>query len=273
MIRVFELDHIVHFVKDPEKAAEQLRALGLVAVSGGKHEMWGTYNCLSYFGLSYIELIGVFDDALLKKSAEVTFSLHDTYKRMGYKEGLTRVALRSDDLERDAERFRVQGFEVDGPVGFSRTRPDGSVVSWKLLYVGNAEQSLDLPFFIQWDEPADKRLADLQAQGAVNAGSLQQVDFAVYDAKKTASDWANILGGAVDEAFEDVERNCIAVPIKLQNIEFVFYCPHGDGYVKNLLAEQGEGPFRVTMNGAGIVGNYKVSEALYELKLNHNSLK
>ena len=253
----YALDHVVHFVDKPEIASKYFHAIGLLAVSGGKHEMWGTYNGLSYFGLSYIEWISVFDDELLEKSAKQPYSLHDTYKRMGYHKGLTRVALRSNNLEQIAEKFRTQGYEVYGPENFSRVKPDGDRVSWQLLYVGKKGQDLDFPFFIQWDESDEERLRTLTAQGAVNKGIIEKVQFAVKDAISVATEWAALLGSSVGDVNKSADG--VTVSVNISNVEFVFYSK-----LTNVVGVQK--PMSVTIRGAGVKGSYEVEGALYELR-------
>jgi len=55
----FSFDHLVHFVQNPLGAMEDAKKMGLHAFAGGNHEKWGTYNSLAYFGLSYIEFLGI----------------------------------------------------------------------------------------------------------------------------------------------------------------------------------------------------------------------
>ena len=55
----FSFDHLVWFHHKPEKAIQPLSEKGIQVVHGGRHETWGTYNTLSYFGLSYIEFLGI----------------------------------------------------------------------------------------------------------------------------------------------------------------------------------------------------------------------
>ena len=79
---MYKLDHIVHFVDQPEALIDQMNDIGVHTVLGGRHEMWGTYNSLSYFhDLSYIEFIGIFDEELFKKSAKEPYTLHETYEK------------------------------------------------------------------------------------------------------------------------------------------------------------------------------------------------
>ena len=46
----------------------------------GGHDV-GTYNTLSYFDLSYIEQIAIYDRDLFEQAAQYPYSLHYTFKR------------------------------------------------------------------------------------------------------------------------------------------------------------------------------------------------
>ncbi len=109
---MYKLDHIVHFVEQPEKLVDQMNAIGVHTVLGGRHEMWGTYNSLSYFNdLSYIEFIGIFDEELFSKSAKKPFTLHETYEKRQRENGFNRIALRTNTIEEDAKRLQKQDYQ------------------------------------------------------------------------------------------------------------------------------------------------------------------
>lgn len=249
----FQFDHLVHFVNSPEETREEVIRAGIHAVEGGRHENHGTYNALGYFGLSYIEWIGVFDQGLAESASAVPYSLRETFRHDGYKEGLSRVALRSKDLEQDAKRFRELGLDVHGPNPMSRKRPDGSVVSWKLLHVGDPEGGPELPFFIQWEEGDGERQRDLEERGVISAHpagvlTLEAVGFAVKDLG-AVSRWADILDLPITEEFEDESLQAKGKGLKLQGGNLVFYTPNGKGIVQNVLDERGEKPFQVLFEG------------------------
>lgn len=194
---MFELDHIVHFVDKPEEMPAKTKEIGIHTVLGGKHEMWGTYNSLSYFGLSYVEFIGVFDEELIEQSSKIPFTLHDTYVKNGRKIGFTRLAFRTNSIEKDAEKFRQLGFIVDGPKPFSRVRPDGTVAKWKLLHFGKPNSTFDFPFFIQWEESDEERMEQLIENGTIkehDAGPLaiDEIVMKINDIQ-IAKDWATSL--------------------------------------------------------------------------------
>src|SRR5699024_6937028 len=111
----FQFDHFIHVVNSPEKAIEQFTRVGLHAVNGGRHENHGTYNALSYFNsLSYVELLGIFDRTLVEKASEQKHSLRDTIVRNEYQEGTTRIAFRTENIERVAKALKEGGLEVLG---------------------------------------------------------------------------------------------------------------------------------------------------------------
>ncbi|MGN1402360.1 MAG: VOC family protein [Bacillus sp. (in: firmicutes)] len=267
----FQFDHVVHFVESPEEAKEELLRLGLHAVSGGKHESFGTYNSLSYFGLSYIELIGVFDKSLAELKAEAPYSLRESIAQGGYVEALTRIALRSENLEAEAERFRALGLEVHGPTPMSRKRTDGSVLTWKLLFVGKPDEQPDLPFFIQWEQSDEDRKADLKKQGTMashNLGevALSSVGIAVHDREATVERWARYLGLEVAEVFADEGLQATGQRLKLDGGDIVFYSPAGEGPVSDVLRQRGEKPFLIEFSGAGKEQVQQVKGAIYRFK-------
>lgn len=50
------------------------------------------------------------------------------------------------NIEEEGRRLRALGYEVYGPDACSRTRPDGTVVEWKLLHFGKPDLPIDFPF-------------------------------------------------------------------------------------------------------------------------------
>lgn len=267
-----QFDHIVHFTQNPLKAAEQLNGLGLHAVPGGKHESLGTFNALSYFGLSYIELLGVFDSLPADLSGpDDRYSLKESIKMNEGRERLIRCALRTDDLTGEAERLRDLGFDVYGPSPLSRRRPDGSLVSWKLLFAGRPEDSLPLPFFIEWDQKDEERYEDLRSRKITEAHPgggpvLSAIGYAVKDAEQSARGWAATLELEMTEAFAEPSLNAMGFRLKLAGGSLDFYTPNGPGLAADALAADGEGPFLIDITGTGKTGIHRVRGAIYRLR-------
>lgn len=195
----FYVDHIIHYVKNPKEAKLFMEHQNFHVVEGGHHKQWGTYNTLCYFGLTYLEFIGVYDEAVAAQAAEVPYSLLRYFADEQYAEGHVTMALRTTEIDAVNERFLQAGFDTYGPKEYTRHRPDGSVLKWQLLYVGKPEQTVRFPFFIQWDEPDNVRLKTLKDTGGYSNenGELTKVFYAVTNAYETAIEWQQLIGGVV----------------------------------------------------------------------------
>lgn len=250
---MYKLDHIVHFVSNPEEAMEQMKKQGLHVVVGGKHEQWGTHNALCYFDSSYIELIGIYDHEKFQEASRVPFSLHETYAKNHYENGLTRVALSTTTIEEDAKKFQQLGFKVIGPERFSRTRPDGSVVSWQLMHVGSDNLQLDLPFFIQWDQPEQQRVQQLQSLGTIQnhpAGpiKIEEVSFVVSNFN-TAHALLKLCHFETTQT-TDTKLKADVFKIHTPTGTLAFYSPTDEGDVWNMLMERGQSICSIILAGA-----------------------
>jgi hypothetical protein len=247
-------DHLVHFVDEPKEVIILLKNQGIHAVEGGVHEGRGTYNVLSYFDLSYIEYLGTYDRELVTGAEHLHHSLIETVVNNDFTEGFVRFAVRTTDIEGIAERLKEQGLSVNGPVPMNRKRPDGSIISWQLLYAGEENDSLQLPFIIQWDDNDDKRRQEQVEKGVIGKQpeklDFAGVTFAVIDAEKTAEKWSRYLGLEVAEAYVDPELNAIVQVLTLAGGDLYFASPIGEGVVAKVLAEIGECPFQVNFSGA-----------------------
>ena len=250
---MYKIDHIVHFVDNPEEAIKDLRKNGLHVVQGGRHEQWGTYNALCYFNTAYIELIGIHDEEKFREAASVPYTLHETYARRNHRNGLVRVAISTTTIEEDARKFQEAGFEVVGPDHFSRTRPDGSVVGWQLLHVGSKDGPVELPFFIQWDQPEEERFEEMQTAGIIQeheAGPLQiaEVSYIVpkFEAVRELLQLCKLESTV--ETNEELKSDVLTVRTPTGNL--AFYCPYDEGEIWDVLMEEGAGLHTLVLEGA-----------------------
>ena len=250
---MYKLDHIVHFVDSPEQVMKQLIEEGLHVVEGGKHDMWGTYNALSYFGAFYVELIGIYDDALFKQAATQKYTLHESYEKRKRTNGFTRIALRTNSIEEDAKKFREAGLDVYGPETFQRTRPDQSIVSWKLLHIGHPQSKFEYPFFIQWAQDDEIRMANLKERAIISlhpAGDLQLESISyIIDNFKPVTLLSTLCGVEMTITLDD-QMNAEVATVHLEGGKLVFYRPLGDGIVWEALMEHGHGIYNVVLSGA-----------------------
>ncbi len=140
-----KLDHIVIGTDDLECGVAELEeALGIAPAVGGEHPSWGTHNALLSLGRDrYLELIAPLPESVLRPSL---WPLADLQFR-----GLVPVAwaLATESVDLVAAGLRRLGFGVGDPIPGSRTRPDGSTLSWRLLPIMD-ERLPTAPFFIEW---------------------------------------------------------------------------------------------------------------------------
>lgn len=247
---MYLLDHLVHFVEKPERLVKTTREHGLHTVNGGKHEMWGTYNSLCYFNLSYIEFIGIFDDALFEKAAREPYTLHETYKKGSLQNGIVRMAFRTECIEKAAENLCSLDYEVYGPEEFSRRRPDGSILKWKLLHFGKRGQIFDLPFIIQWEGNDSDRYQDLLRTGTIKPHPLgnlliKEVEIGVEDLS-IANEWGEIFGLEV-EGTDKFKR------VKMANCALTFKKTEGKNKIMQVIISGSKEEKEVTLEGANYI--------------------
>jgi glyoxalase-like protein len=140
------IDHVIYAVEDLEVAAARFRdEHGLDSVVGGRHPGWGTANRIVPLGREYLELVAVVDEA---QAAESEFG-RLVVGALAAERRLVGWAVATDDLEGVAARLDLA--VVEG----ARHRPDGSALHWRAAGIARALADGALPFFIQWDVPAN----------------------------------------------------------------------------------------------------------------------
>jgi hypothetical protein len=249
----FFFDHLVWFFKKPEKAISPLKERGIHVVNGGRHESWGTYNTLTYFGLSYIEFLGIENLSIAEKHDEnrlITQIVEQLAKEN--REGPAKVAIRTNQIEELAIKIKTEGLTVYGPLTGERVRADGQVIRWSLLFPEYAGKKVSLPFFIQWEKSDDERYSELEVQGVIGSHivgqpKLESVGFVVDDLDKTLEIWSKLFGLKLGEEYIDTELNARCRILKLDKTNLLFFTPIGDGPSAKVLKEKGETPFLVNL--------------------------
>lgn len=250
----FSFDHLVWFIKDPVAAISPLNEKGIHVANGGRHENWGTYNTLSYFGLSYIEFLGIENLAIAEKHRENRL-VTQIVRQLGQEnlEGPAKIAVRTDSIDELAVRLKEKGLKVYGPLPGERTRADGTIIRWSLLFPEGEQGALSLPFFIQWERSDEERLVDLTEQGLVikQAPVFESVGFVVRDIDGTLQTWRKLFELDVMEEYVDSSLNARCVELVLSGAKLLFCEPLGDGMAEQVLKTRGESPFLVNFHGSG----------------------
>jgi len=123
------LDHIVHAVRDLDRAADLYRRLGFTVGARNRHS-WGTHNHIVQFPGVFIELLTVAEPDKLGNDGFST--LFGAYNRdfLTRNEGLSLLILESKDAAADQNDFRAAHILAAPVMRFEREgkRPDGTTV-------------------------------------------------------------------------------------------------------------------------------------------------
>ncbi|WP_440960216.1 VOC family protein [Paenibacillus nitricinens] len=200
-------DHLVHYVNDLAKPVEIFAEHGLIAFKGGSHKDWGTYNALSYFGLTYLEFLGI-ENLELAEATEHNLVVKDAVKLLPEHEVLSRVVIRTDDIEEVAAFLKAAGLSLSPIIDGKRLDNEGRLIEWRMMTIGGDFQGLVYPFIIQWSGTDAERLERLSSSGVIQphpAGPVEIVRavFHVSDPAATAKHWGTLFGLPVTESEDD----------------------------------------------------------------------
>ncbi|KWX75912.1 hypothetical protein AMQ84_16295 [Paenibacillus riograndensis] len=191
-------DHLVHYINNLDNVVEVFGEKGLIAFKGGSHKDWGTFNTLSYFGLTYIEFLGI-ESPELARSTGYNLVVQDAVAALPEHEVLSRVVIRTDDIEEMAASLTAAGLSLSPIMDGKRLDMSGSLIEWRMMTIAGDFGGLVYPFIIQWKGTDEERLARLTASGIVRphpAGraEIRRAVFRVSDPAAAAGHWADLFG-------------------------------------------------------------------------------
>lgn len=114
------IDHPLILVRDIEAARAFYGRLGFTLTPVGQHP-WGTSTSLAVLDRSALELMGLYDEALIDASpvGDFRFGRH-MRDALAEREGMSLVALHSRDAAEDRAAMEARGIECQGHIGFRR---------------------------------------------------------------------------------------------------------------------------------------------------------
>ncbi len=232
-------DHAVIAVRDLETATRQFQHLGFDAQPGGKHTGRGTHNSLIRFGLDYVELLSVYDEAEARAFNRNEPILLDSLH--GKDAALVGYALATTTIEQDAERFVGRGTIPPRPNPMQRRRPDGNLLTWRTLAPGDNSWDRPWPFLIQWDTPDEQRLL-IDQPGTQPNGTTgwTQVAVATRKLESALAVYRDQLG------LELIEQSAQHATLRVGKGTIELLAPEDNELVQQILSEKGEGPFALT---------------------------
>jgi len=242
---ITRFDHAVIAVANLERAIEAYRALGFEVSLGGRHEHRGTHNALIRFnGADYVELLGIYDPVKAIESGLNGRTLAEFVRdRQG---GLVGHCYATDDIEADAARMREARLEMVGPFEMRRERPDGRALTWRLLVPEDIPWRRRWPFFIEWNDPDEVRLA-VEGLGdhANGARSVSGVAVAVNDLEEAVRLYSLLFGQEPTRRDEVTDLTATRTSFDVRGFVIDLLSPAGNGPVQEMLDRDGEGPFEV----------------------------
>ena len=243
-------DHAVIAVADLERAVGAYRSLGFDVSPGGRHEHRGTHNALIRFeGGQYIELLSVYDPDKATRSGPNGRALAEFLRdREG---GLIGHCYATHDIEAEAARMRGARLELVGPFEMRRERPDGRTLTWRLLVPVDVPWRRRWPFFIQWDDPIEERLA-VEGVGAHPNGARAVTGAAigVRDLEEARTLYS-ILFDAEPLRKDDAASVAVeSATLNVHGFTIDLLAPNGEGPVQQAIESVGEGPLEVTVEVA-----------------------
>lgn len=154
------LDHVIWVSEDIDAMSQAMdRKLGVKTVQGGQHTHWGTYNYLTHLANNaYIEWLGVNDISIARNTdnpliAHTLFALEEKVSHP------IQFALRTNEMDNYLEHFKRENIPFVGPVQGRRQKPDGKVLTWRMLFPKYDYQVGEvLPFLIEWDQAENERI-------------------------------------------------------------------------------------------------------------------
>lgn len=229
------LDHIVVAVPNLEAAIKSYEDLGFTVVPGGRHPV-GTYNGLiSLPDGSYIELISFYRDN----------PQHRWWPALQKGGGLVDFCMQTDDLVGDTAKLRGAGVNIDDPVPWTRTRPDGYELKWMLSLPREGHRGV-APFLIQDETPRDERIPreTKHKNGVLGVGTVT----VAVDDLQTVRHWYRSILGHEGMAVErrDIEAAGFFYRIGPHRMEFVEPAAKTSP-VANWLERRGPSPFAATL--------------------------
>lgn len=123
------IDHPLILVRDLDAAIARFTALGFTMAPQSRHP-WGTSTCIAIMERSLIELVSIYDEALLDELPAGDFRFgRFVQKHLSEREGISLTALNSESAADAAAVVTGRGVECQGTIDFGRDvkRPDGTL--------------------------------------------------------------------------------------------------------------------------------------------------
>jgi hypothetical protein len=162
--------------------------------------------------------------------------------------GLVGHCYATDNIEAEAERTREAGLEMVGPFEMKRERPDGRALTWRLLVPEDIPWRRRWPFFVEWNDQDEVRLAVEGVGDHVNgARSVSGVGVAVKDLEEAVRLYSVLFDVEPFRRDEVTDLTATRASFDVWGFTIDLLSPTGNGPVREALESDGEGPFEVSI--------------------------
>jgi hypothetical protein len=203
------IDHLLLAVGDLQAAAARLEGShGLTALEGGRHPGAGTANMIVPLGPAYLELIAVVDPSEaaanpLSRRVSGALDRGSTFATW---------AVRVDDIDALRARLDRDGVATNEPRPGSRRRPDGVLLEWRALHLGDGLEPA-IPFFIEWRLPDGEHPGSKAVQHPAGRVALKGVRLTAPDPARLEVRLRGLFGEGIPLTVTPGEREELAAAI------------------------------------------------------------
>lgn len=140
------IDHIIVTASSREAGMDYVtQVLGTRPAIGGQHPQWGTHNALLSLGKEmFLEVLAPDPSLPVPDRGRLLAECYDRPPR------LTTWVQRAEDIQTVQQRALDSGLKLGDVLTGSRTRPDGTQLSWQLTDPYAFPLQGALPFLIAW---------------------------------------------------------------------------------------------------------------------------
>lgn len=229
-----KIDHVSVAGSELERLEGAFAESEMNAVYGGPHSSGLTkMSLLGFSDGSYIELISAVDPGA-KPSIWA--------KQIEFDGGPCAWAIEVDDIAAEVARARARGTTASGPHDYSRKRPDGVSVVWKLGFLGDEEPGAVLPFMIKDTTPREYRVKpspSVSGPGAVLSG-VSRVVIGVNELAWPSSLFRKLYGWETPVESRDIWEGISLA--SFSGTPVVLAAPTGRGWLRDRLNTFGPSP-------------------------------
>lgn len=229
-----KIDHVSVGGRDLAKLESAFAEASMKAEYGGPHSSGLTkMSLLGFRDGSYIELIsptapGVKPEIWAKQIEEDG--------------GACAWAIEVPDIASEVSKAKSVGIPAEGPGDYSRKRPDGVSVEWKLGFIGEDEPGALLPFLITDTTPRSYRVKPSPSVSHPDSllEGVTRVVLGVEELSAPSKVFMKLYGWNAPEEREDIWEG--ARLASFEGTPVVLASPTGDGWLKDRLRRFGRSP-------------------------------